>query len=99
MLRVWSCVLLLSADSARFGPGSRLDTELTRGGRESLQWFGKSRRQPASEFQSDRLGTMCNCILERSLGWRTREGRVKGRGQHGAEKCPLIVMEEYVYIS
>lgn len=45
MLRVWSCVLLLSADSAWFGPGSGLDTELTRGGRGgSLQWFGKKQK-------------------------------------------------------
>lgn len=89
MLRVWSCVLLLSADSAWFGPGSGLDTELTHGvGGGSLQWFGKSRRQPASEFQSDRLGTMGTLYSGRSLGWRTREGRVKGRGNMELKNVP-----------
>jgi hypothetical protein len=68
------------------------------GGGGSSQWFGKSRRQPASEFQSDGLGTMCTLYSGRSLGWRTRESRVKGKGQHAAEKCPFLLSWKNMFI-
>lgn len=44
MLRVWPCVLLLSADSACFEPGSGLDTEITRGGRGQFSVVWKKQK-------------------------------------------------------
>lgn len=46
MLRARSSVLLLSADSVWLGPGSGLDTELTRGGRVFSGLEEAEARQP-----------------------------------------------------
>lgn len=50
MLRAWSSVLLLSADSVWLGPGSGLDTELTRGGEFSVAW---KKQKPDSQWVSE----------------------------------------------
>lgn len=50
MLRVRSSVLLLSADSVWLGPGSGLDTELTRGGEFSVAW---KKQKPDSQWVSE----------------------------------------------
>lgn len=64
MLRVWSCVLLLSADSAWLGPGSGLDTELTVGEGVVFSGLEKAEGSQPVSFRVTGLELCAHCILE-----------------------------------